>query len=95
MNIKSLNRSHTKRFLAAMLGVIGTYDEVHDLNVMFDPPVLGVIESYYLSSDTMCVYVEFECDVVDINNVTDNSLEKIVERVIAIHNEKFPNFQYE
>lgn len=95
MSIKSLNRSHTERFLASMLGVLGTYDEVHDLNVMFDPPVLGVIESYYLSSDTMCVYVEFECDVVDINNVNDHALEKIVERVIALHNDKFPTFQYE
>ena len=43
----------------------------------------------------MSVYVEFECDVVDIHNVTDHTLEKIVERVIALHNDKFPNFQYE
>ena len=95
MSIRSLNRSHTERFLASMLGVLGTYDEWHDLIVMFDPPVLGVIKSYYLSSYTMCVYVEFECDVVNINNVTDHALEKIVERVIALHNNKFPTFQYE
>lgn len=94
MDVETLGRRSIEHFLASMLGVLGSYDEVHDLNVTFNPPVLGAIEGYYLSSDTMCIYVEYDGDVKDIGMISDAEIQALVDNVIALHNKKFPEFQY-
>ena len=79
-----------------MLGRLGGYDNMHDLNIEYVHPTNG-IRGYYLSSDNLRIYVWFDDDreVTPIEKVSSDILQQLVDSVIRIHNKQFPEFQYE